>query len=513
METLPLLPTATLLNIFSPGTLNIGFDGSQATFTTGFLKSQGFLVDGTGNVTAQSLTLASSFTQNDSVGWAMSNGPWLASLVNAKGPSLTGQFDAMSFTIQDDTHVSSGGLVGLNIAMNVAPNGNSASGGKIAFSATLDEIGTSQGGTITSSGIASGGVINAWSSSNTGGASSNYIGALNGLNCTMELKSGATFKDGGTGLEVDTTAATGSSYDAIEQVLISTLSNHAVAGRLNANAGILFTGASGAIADTMDMIRVGGQGSAYPGHPFGRIFYAGATQGYTLTSQVSASAFDVANNTFKSFTFRAPFKQDVVLQASGITSATRLTSDLGPASSFIYDALFSGGTGFTTNPTIAVTGGTGASVMARIDANGFPQKIGVANAGTGVPSNATASVSGGGGTGMTVALRIAGNTLNFPVNSAVDISGRLVFRSSTSGDAICWSIEFGATQGATPGTTAIVGSPTWTQVWATGSAAAHIAISTPTADTTLGAINITVTPSAETWTGGGTFSVNKSVQI
>ena len=81
--------------------------------------------------------MASSFTQNDSVGWAMSNGPWLASLVNAKGPSLTGQFDAMSFTIQDDTHVSSGGLVGLNIAMNVAPNGNSASGGKIAFSANL----------------------------------------------------------------------------------------------------------------------------------------------------------------------------------------------------------------------------------------------------------------------------------------------------------------------------------------------------------------------------------------
>ena len=251
----------------------------------------------TGGTLTGNLTLASSFTQNDSVGWAMSNGPWLSSLVNAKGPSLTGQFDAMSFTIQDDTHVSSGGLVGLNIAMNVAPNGNTASGGKIAFSATLDEIGTSQGGTITASGIASGGVINAWSSSNTGGTSSNYIGALNGLNCTMELKSGATFKDGGTGLEVDTTAATGSSYDAIEQVLISTLPNHAIAGRLNANAGILFTGASGAIADTMDMIRVGGQGSAYPGHPFGRIFYAGATQGYTLTSQVSASAFDVANNT------------------------------------------------------------------------------------------------------------------------------------------------------------------------------------------------------------------------
>ena len=59
-ESPPFAPTATLIgcgpNVQLPATVSAGFDGSAFTFTTGFLKSKGFLVDGAGHVTSTMLT-------------------------------------------------------------------------------------------------------------------------------------------------------------------------------------------------------------------------------------------------------------------------------------------------------------------------------------------------------------------------------------------------------------------------------------------------------------------------
>jgi len=70
----------------------------------------------------------------------------------------------------------------------------------------------------------------------------------------------------------------------------------------------------------------------------------------------------------------------------------------------------------------------------------------------------------------------------------------------------------GATLGATSSTTAIIGSPSWTQVFATSGAASAITISAPTADTTLGAVNLTITPSSGTWNVGGSCSITSTQQ-
>jgi hypothetical protein len=161
---------------------------------------------------------------------------------------------------------------------------------------------------------------------------------------------------------------------------------------------------------------------------------------------------------------------------------------------------------------VTVTGGSGVQINGNFSITSM-SKPGIFNPGTGVPPEATAAVTGGGASvNGTITLRMAGNTMNFPINSAVDFDARVVMRSTT-GEAICWSCEFGARMGATASTTAIIGAPAWTQVWATAGAAAAIGISPPVADTTLGAINITVTPSSLTWSGGGQVRMTKSSRV
>jgi hypothetical protein len=226
-----------------------------------------------------------------------------------------------------------------------------------------------------------------------------------------------------------------------------------------------------------------------------------------------AADMDFGNNTVSAFHERAPYVVILPLQANAITGATRLTSDGSAASSFIYETRVTArGTGYTTIPTITVTGGSGTVLHTQLALGGGMGKVGVFNPGTGVPAEAIAAVTGGGGSGATVALVMAGNTMNFPINSAVDFDARVVMRSTT-GEAVCWTCEWGATMGATASTTAIIGAPTWTVVWSTAGALAAIGISNPTADTTLGAINVTVTPTSLTWSGGGQVRMTKSTRV
>lgn len=55
--TSPFMSTASLLWVGRPMTLAYGMDASNATFTAGFLKSTGFLVDGSGNASVNSIKL------------------------------------------------------------------------------------------------------------------------------------------------------------------------------------------------------------------------------------------------------------------------------------------------------------------------------------------------------------------------------------------------------------------------------------------------------------------------
>lgn len=426
------------------------------------------------------------------------------------GTPLSGNSAVNSILITDVVQTS-GNIQGLNITQNIAPNGNSASGSRVGLGVSMIQIGSNQGGTITNAGISSGGVINAFGRSNLGGSATLYAGALNGLNTVMGIQSGATFMAGGSGFEIDTAANTGSSYLSITQQLNIVLASHQVKGYMNENISIIIASQVGALADMMYGLRFNDQSAGNPFDPKAKLIYAGKSIGNAVP--VVASNLDFGNTMVGAFHSRAPYYAEVPLQATGITSATRLTSDGWAASGFVYEAsLTNSGSGYTSNPTVTVTGGTGAVVNASQGLGGVIAKPGVFTPGTGVPPEATAAVTGGGGASGAVALTMAGNTMNFAINTAVDFDARVVMRSTT-GEAICWSCEFGARMAATASTTAIIGSPTWTQVWATAGAAAAIAISNPTADTTLGAINITVTPSSLTWTGGGMVRMTKTSRV
>ena len=440
--------------------------------------------------------------------------PWMVSFIwvgnsGGAGTPLTGISAVNNYLINDVVSIN-GNVQGVSITHNIAPNGNTASGSRSAFTASLIQLGSSQGGTITGSGISSGGVVNAWGRSNLGGTSSLYTGALNGLNAVAKLQNGATYVLGSSGFEIDTSAETGSSYTAITQQLNVVLGTHQVRGYLNENISQLIAAQAGAVADLMYGIRFIDQSAANPFDPKAKLTYVGRDNAAAVATV--ASNLDHGNTTVGAFHSRAPYSQTVPLQANGITGATRLTSDGLAASSFIYEAIKTApGGGYTSNPTVTVTGGAGAIVNAIQGQGNVVAKVGVFNPGTGVPAEATAAVSGA-GTGATVALVMAGNTLNFSINSAIHCEARIVMRSTT-GEAICWSCEFGARMGATASTAVIIGAPAWTQVWATAGAPAAISISAPAADTTLGAINITVTPSSLTWSGGGQVRMTKSSRV
>ena len=130
----------------------------------------------------------------------------------------------------------------------------------------------------------------------------------------------------------------------------------------------------------------------------------------------------------------------------------------------------------------------------------------------GITTKAECAVSSitGTGSGLAITLLNSGNVLNFSINSVAYYKCTVV-AWDTIGGGIGWTIDFGAKMGATASTTVIIGSPTWTKTFDTGSA--PMAISNPTAGTTFGGISITGTPTAVKATYGGKCTMTKSTRV
>jgi hypothetical protein len=390
----------------------------------------------------------------------------------------------------------------------IAPSGTTAAGPRVGLG-----VAVTQWGTNTNAGITSGEVVNLTMASNLGGTSTNYLGAGNGFNAVCHITSTSTDTLGCSVQENDSEADSGSSYSALTQLLLVTLPGNAVEGYLNENVGIMETGGIGVTTGLLKKgIQFGAVQSSSPMDPYGILIWASPKRSNGALQ--AAGGVDVSHSQFSAFTAKGPFSEDVPLQASGITGATRLTSDGNAASSYLLEAnMNAGGSGYTSQPTITVSGCTSAAVNAVTGLGNVLGQAGVYTPGSSCGSNASASVSGGGGSSATINLVVAGNTLNFATNSAIQARCDVNAYSSGLSLGIGWTITFGATQGATPGTTAIVGSPTWTQTYASTGAASDISIAAPTADTTLGALNLTVTPSTGTWSVGGICHLTSTAQV
>jgi hypothetical protein len=436
-------------------------------------------------------------------------GIWRCSAVNA-GSSAT-----LSNAISDifawsavDQVKTAGEIIDYDFRINVAPNTSSASGNRVGMQIVLQQVGSSQGGTITNSGISSALIASMTMNSNLGGTSTVFAGEGNAFNTYCSILAGATWTRGCGGYESDIGAVTGSSYDRMTHINLATLSAHAVKGYLNYNGGITIGAQLNATADLMYGLSLSDPTATYTFDPYARYIIAEPPYAGTL---LAASGIDFGYGNFQAFASRIPFSKEVPLQAQAITAATRLTSNGAAASSFVYHAtLTAPGTLYTSNPTITVTGCTGAVLNVEASQGVVVPPVGVYTPGTSCAAEATAAVSGGGGSGATVGLGIAGNTLNFPISSTVYVSCKIA-AWDTAGDGIGWTIDFGATMGATASTTAIVGSPSWTKTFDTGSA--PMAISAPTADTTFGAINITGIPTSVTASYGGKCTMTGSRKL
>ena len=483
------------------------------------------------------------------------------------GGTTTTNFNAYSLTLNDKVASTTSG-VGFNILHNVGPNNNVATGtrvalnvaivqpqggaqftgtivgtaltfpsatGTVAANQTLSGLGVTHGTTIVSgSGLSW--VVSASQSvgpvamqttqyayngedsaitptgfmqNNLGGWAGYHQGALTVFNPTCQVYATATYVSGCVDAEWDMGAYAGTQNFSQNIMALYVLTrNDQTEGQLGPSLGMVFAqqGHTDAPGFTT-LFQLGSTGSQFPMSSFGRVIAVEPSNDRGLYPTVTGSFIDAALMTYHGYTTRQPFTETVALQAQGITSATRLTTDGLAANGYIADAVVvTASSGYVTEPTWTVTGCTGAVVNSAINSVGAVAEVGVYTPGTGCIAESTVAVSSG---AATAALEITGNTLNLPINSTNTIHC-VVNAWDTAGDGIAWVGTTGtspvleyfvATMGATSSTTVVLPTVSWTQISATTNGAANLGISVPTADTSLGAINITGTPTTASFTG------------
>jgi hypothetical protein len=488
------------------------------------------------------------------------------------GGTITGSTNMASMLFQDTVN-STGNSDAFSIIHNIAPNGNIASGPRVTLDVAQTQVsggaqftGTISGGTslavsgvtgtiavgqplvypsspagltilsgsgsswvlsasatsvgpiamlttnYTSAGVSDVMRLTGFMQSTLGGSPVFHQGALTTLNVSCQSYATATNIFGCADVEFDLGAYTGSSsFQQNTFAMFVLTGNDAQEGQMGPSLGLLFAAQANTSAIGLNtLLQIGSTASQFPMSAFGRIIAIEPSYNRSSSPTVTGSFLDAALMTYHGFVSRQPFTETVSLRASGITSATRLTSDGLAANGYIADAVMvAQSSGYLVEPSWTVTGCTGAVLHSTLGGGGAIGQVGVYTPGTACIAGATAAVSTG---TATVALLIAGNTLNLPINSTNDIECHVAAQDASSHN-IGWSIEFGVTMGATSSTTAIVGSPTWTQAFASSGAGSDISISAPAADTTLGAANLTITPSAGTWNVGGFCTITSTQQI
>jgi hypothetical protein len=397
---------------------------------------------------------------------------------------------------------------------------------------------------------------------NVGGTATAPVGYIYGANPWAQLQGTGTHYSGISGQETDASMEAGSSADAFDITQLVLTKDHAAHGTYT-DAGLVLTAQDTTAVGVRNLIVAGTFASQFPLDPNGYIFQAqGDPSSLPLAGAggVDLNLFSATGNGLEGggFYWRSPGVQILSNAAQvGYGSITSGTSGVTIAANYQN---MSG-----TSRTITVANGGSGWVAGQIacdnlgDCVQVQQSAGVVtlvgqvlssawaisppanpvaftamsnnNQASGLMLNlvwnpeTTVSINPSGGlvqfsgsvwqallasgtitapTRLTAtgAAPSSGNTLNLAPNSAIDAKCRVVARAAT-GETIGWDIDFGATQGASASTTAIAGTPSWTQVFATGSAASEISIATPAPDTTLGAVNMTINPSSGTWAVNG----------
>lgn len=509
------------------GTATVGLAGNKLTMTPGANSTTAFAFTQSGTagysfdrpivlkpqIGAPVLTLNGSAPVLDSstntCGLICSNGFFGGTITS--GASSVGM---VSMTFSDKMLFSGTSVPQIfSIIHDIAPSANTATGNRVTFNVTQGIFGSSQSGSYTNTRINQAAQFTITAGSNEGGSSTVYQGLHTTLGVTCQMTAGATFNKSCAGSEWDLQAPTGSSYEINTQALYVHVPGNDVQGRLGPDFGLVISDAAGSLSKGYNaIVSLGGLSGGFPDQPNGAFVYASGQ----LASSHLATFTDTTNITFDGCEKRSPFSQTCGLQATGIAGATRLTTDGAAAASFIYRAVITNpGTSYTTNPVITIAGCTGGDVEGGLGQGNVISYFGISDRASACAAEATMTVSNEGGVTATGKLVIAGNTLNFPINSTVNIVCRVTATTLTHGgtDGVGWDINFGATMGATASTAAIVGSPAWTLDYQTSGAAAKFsgsAPAVPTADTTFGAVNLSITPTTGTWDVGGSCAMTKS---
>lgn len=444
---------------------------------------------------------ATTLSNANPVGWLTMNGSVGGTV---SGSTQSGVFASAVSDGVSSTTVNAPSM--WNFVHNIAPNGTTASGGRITLNVTQSSVGVAQGGSYTNNGFDQAVNFVSQSYTNEGGTSTAYEGVHITGDIYCILNSGATFLKNCTPLEYDLGALSGSSYIRNNQATFVHLVGNAVLGLLGPDIGITFSEQAGApVIGYKQLLSIGNNGGNFPTQTNGAIVYANPSGASLLSTGV-----DTAQVTYSGCFERSPYEVRCTLHATGITSATRLTTDGNAASSYVYQANRTNiGSGYTTLPAVTLSGSCNAVVNASLGSGSVVQDIGVNTPGTtGCLPETTMTIATEAGATATGTLTIAGNSLNLPINSTNFVRCDVSLSDSGPG-SIGWTSSFIATMGATASTTALNPStPTWTAI-GTDSAEAISAA----ADTSNGAINITITPTAVTANVGATCTVTSSVQV
>lgn len=510
-DTVPNTGAFTTLSATSGGALAGTFSGNKTfTGTTTLNQVLSFGATGNGkyqqNVSAMTM-VASPTCAAAQLMWCLQGNPT---------GSITGSTNFASYVFQDQVQ-STGNSDAISIQHNIAPNGNTVTGPRVTLDILQTQVGSNQSGSISNSTISDVLRTTGFMQSNLGGISGHHLGSITTFNNSCQVYASATFVNGCLGVEFDLGSQGGAtSYQRNIHAFFAE-TNDTVSGLLGPPNGVVLLNQQNNNVGLWRGISFGYSGGYPPMNAFGGMISAEPAIG--VTPPTTAFGIDFGYMKYKAFSTRQPFRQSVPLQATGITGVTRLTSDGTAASGFILQArLTASGSGYTSEPTATVTGCTSAVVNTGLDASNVLRELGVFTPGSACTAEATVAITSGGGSGGTGVLLISGNTLNFPIKSSIAVNCTIVADTFATGgtDSVSWTVAFGATMGTTASTTAIIGSPVWVVGAATAGAAAKFSGSlpaAPAADTTLGAINLSITPTTGTWNIGGECSMTKSAQI
>lgn len=214
----------------------------------------------------------------------------------------------------------------------------------------------------------------------------------------------------------------------------------------------IYSGKTYAVAEFAD----GSLNHYYDGSRVTQLFDGRASGQYTITGGNKGAITSITVNGVEALgsSVQMAYTEATFAGGGGSDATSTVTLSGGAVSSIAVD---SGGTGYSTAPTVAIVGGGGSSATATATISAQVASVTVTNGGSGYSSSPTVSFTGGGGSGATATANISAGAVS-----------SLTITSGGSGYSSAPTVAFSGGGGSSAAGTAVLGSGSIASIAVTG---------------------------------------------